>query len=83
VAPVAIAHHKFLVKTIEERRAIWERRDKGKARDEIHASMCVPEDNFQELTIHPIGDGRFDNPSLVRGVGKTVSLTNPTIPDTV
>ena len=83
VAPVAIAHHKLLIKTIEERRAIWEHRDKGKVRDEVHAEMCVPEDNFEELTIHPLGDGQFENPSLIRGVGEVIDLTNPNNPDKV
>ncbi len=77
MAPVAIAHHKLLIKPIEERRKIWEQRDKGKVRDEIHASMCVPEDNFDELTIHPFGDGRFDDVNAFRNVGEIVRLTKP------
>ncbi len=83
IAPVAIAHHKLLVKTIEERRAIWERRDKGKARDIVHASMSVPEDNYNELHIHSVGDGYFPAPELVKGKGELIQLTPPTNDDTV
>ena len=82
-APVAIAHHKLLVKTIGERRAIWEQRDKGKARDEIHASMSVPEDNYDELTIHPLSDGYFPDAHLVRGKGRTIHLTPRANNDTI
>jgi hypothetical protein len=83
VAPVAIAHHKLLIKSIEERRRIWESRDKGRDREEVHAGMTMPEEHFKKLTIHPIGDGYFGNPSLTQGVGETVHLTNSDNPDKV
>ena len=83
VAPVAIAHHKLLVKTIEERRKIWKDRDEGQVRDVVHATMSVPEDNYTQLTIHPLGDGYFESPSLINGVGEVVELTKPGNSDTV
>lgn len=83
IAPAAIAHHKLLVKSLDERRHKWEERDKGRDRDEIHAIMNMPEEYLKSLTVYPLGDGGFENPSLVKGMGETIHLTPPTNDGTV
>lgn len=58
-APVAIAHHKFLVKSYEERRAIADKYE-SKLEGGGHGRRLVyncPEDVLETLTLYPLGDG--------------------------
>lgn len=60
IAPAAILHHKYLLKTLEERQATADRYENittGAGRG-IHAPFTIPEVIFGDnLTLAPVGDG--------------------------
>lgn len=61
VAPCVLLHHKFLVKTYEERRAIADRYDgiqRGAGRAGGMVAFQLPEDCGYPLSVAPVNDGR-------------------------
>jgi hypothetical protein len=60
VIPVALCHHKFLVKTQEERREVARRYDafmQGAGSGPHYGKFTLPEEHCKELTVREVGTG--------------------------
>lgn len=80
IAPVAILHHKYLVKSLDERKRIYEARDIEHLNDfaENHMAHSMPEIYFRDdgLSVLDIGSGRFDDAMDFIGKGQLIKLDN-------
>lgn len=61
VVPVALCHHKFLVKSMDERREVARRYDgfmQGAGTGELYGKYTLPEVYCSEFTVREVGDGK-------------------------
>jgi hypothetical protein len=70
LAPVVLAHHKFLVKSIAERRAVARRYDAIQPGAGTGGMLAfnVPEDAYDQVTLAPIGEGQLRPLSATRAL---------------
>ncbi len=74
VAPVAILHHKFLIKSYDQRRAIaekYESKMKGGGLGKRLVYSC-PEDVLHQMNVYPVGDGMLNQ--VPRGAGELIDV---------
>lgn len=76
LAPVSILHHKYLVKSIEEREKIYEERDVAKMGDNAYAHMpfTLPERYFDKMNVLQVARGRVDNADVIRNAGQSMEI---------
>ena len=77
VAPVAILHHKFQVRSFDERLQIaakYESVKPGAGFGHIYQPFNLPERCFDKVTVQDIGDGSVPNWETMTGNGQEVNI---------
>ena len=75
-APVSILHHKYIVKSFEERVKIYEERDVAKMGDNAYAHMpfTLPERFFKSMNVLQVARGRVDNADSICNAGQNTEI---------
>lgn len=78
MAPVSILHHKYLLKSYQERREIARNYDKIRlgAGTGVHKPFTLPEECLEEITVAPVGKGYVPSAGNLVGEGKRLSMKN-------